>query len=380
MNQRKFNILLAGVLVIIIGIATIIAARGGTADQIASVLRFNCSASGASAEAQAPVAGLNSTGSSDDTAVIQHAIDIAGQKGGGVVALPRGTFLIDGHLIMRTQVKLTGVGPATVLKAGPGFLAAQSPSHGYPIISTYGADDVTISNLTADQSANTLYAAMAARLAGYVVEGRYSRNVLINDVYVRNPFTYSIAMVRSTNFCVEHCHITASTSDRYNQLDGIHILDSNSGQVIYNVVQSGEDGLVAHTIGAPVYNVLYAGNDVLAGKNSTGLQLAVGDFPIYAITVADNDFHGSLYGIRTGYYDSRAGALYDIEISRNYIHNLSKTRQSPAIEIGGFGGLGPIRDVKVTNTQKCAAGAIIVPAGQGDVVRGTSGCNQTLPS
>ena len=53
----------------------------------------------------------------------------------------------------------------------------------------------------------------------------------------------------------------------------------------------GDDGLVAHTIGAPVHDVLYADNTVRGGDNGDGMQLAVGNYPVY-----------DLVGIRTGYY------------------------------------------------------------------------------
>ena len=87
-------------------------------------------------------------------------------------------------------------------------------------------------------------------MSGYVVEGFWSQNVVIKGVYVRNPFTYSIAMVDTTDFCVDDNNVDVTgTINRYNQLDGIHILDSNSGQVINNSVVSGDDGLVAHRIG-----------------------------------------------------------------------------------------------------------------------------------
>ena len=56
-----------------------------------------------------------------------------------VVALPAGTFTLDGHLVLRDNVKLIGAGTATVLKAGPRFLATQGPGGGYPLISTGGA-------------------------------------------------------------------------------------------------------------------------------------------------------------------------------------------------------------------------------------------------
>jgi polygalacturonase len=335
---------------------------------------FSCSASGASATTRVPVTGLRSPSSGDDFAAIQNAIDVAGRRGGGIVTLPAGTFLIDSHLVMKDNVELTGVGPATVIKAGPGFLSTQGPGGGYSLVSTAGASDITIADFTADQSGNTLDGNLPARLAGYVVEGYHSRNVVINGVYVRNPFTYSIAIVRSTDFCIENCNVNVTTGGLYNQLDGIHILDSNTGQVINNVVESEDDGLVAHTIGAPVYDVLYADNDVHGGSIADGMQFAVGDFPIYDIVVEYNNFYGSQFGIRTGYYDNRTGAVYNILIRWNYIHNLSQGRLFPAIKIGGFGGLGSIENAIIMENYICAAGIVAVQPGPGNSATGTNVC------
>jgi len=342
---------------------------------MASASSFTCSAKGSSATALMKITDAIPNGSHDDFNAIQNAIDKAGRHGGGVVALPAGTFIINRHLVLKKNVKLTGVGPATVIKAGPHFMSTQEPGGGYSIITTAGAADTTIADLTADQSGNTLDGEVAGRLSGYVVEGRGSSNVVIDGVYIRNPFTYSIAMVRSTNFCVANSHTqVATTSGRYNQLDGIHILDSNSGEVINNFVQSGDDGLVAHTISASVYDVLYANNSVRGGSKAGGMQLAVGNFPIYGIKVEDNNFFGSGFGIHTGYYDNRTGSVSNISISGNYIHGLTQGKKSPAIEIGGFGGLGPIKHVTIANNRTCGVGTITVSPGPGNVVTGTTGC------
>lgn len=341
---------------------------------------FTCSATGSSATDAVPVTGATSNGSSDDYNAIQKSINDAGRRGGGIVALPAGTFMINRHLVLKNNVKLTGVGPATIIKAGPGFLSTQAPYGGYPIITTAGASDATVSDLTADQSGETLNGNVSARLTGYVVEGRDSSDIVFDGVYVRNPFTYSIAMVGSTDFCVENSNVMVTTNGLYNQLDGIHILASNSGQVINNTIVSGDDGLVAHSMGAPVFNVLYANNKVYGGITDAGFQLAVGNSPIYGITIEDNNFYGSYLGIHTGYYNNRTGALYNIAISGNYIHDLSKGTQSFAIHIGGLGaygslgGLGPIDKVVVSDTQVCNAGAISLQAGSGNVVTGTTGC------
>lgn len=335
---------------------------------------FKCSAIGSRATNRMTVTGAARNGSADDFAAIQNAIDAASRRGGGIVALPAGTFMINQHLVLKNNVELIGAGPATVIKAGPGFMATQGPGSGYPIISTAGASDTTISHLTADQSGNTLDGNVATRLSSYVVESRSSRNVVVDGVYTRNPFTYSIAVVASTNFCVENSNVQVATSNRYNQLDGIHVLDSSWGQVINNTVQSGDDGLVAHTIDGPVHNVLYANNNVQGGSQADGIQLAVGNFPIYNIKIEDNEFYGSLFGIRTGYYDNRSGAVHNISITGNYIHNLSQGRQFPAIGIGGFGGRGPVTNITVTNNRTCKAGPVTVQEGTGNVVTGTTSC------
>ena len=215
---------------------------------------------------------------------------------------------------------------------------------------------------------------------------RNSHNVVVNGIYTRNPFTYSIAVVRSNDFCVVRSNTRVATSGRYNQLDGIHVLDSNTGQVIDNYVNQGvgtdgDDGLVAHTIGAPVYNVLYANNTVRGGSNGDGMQLAVGNYPIYDLTIRNNDFYDSPFGIRTGYYDSGTnGAVHNITISDNYIHDLDSDNAFPAeglaIDIGGFGAVAPVTHIEVTNNRTCKAGIIAVASGAGNTVTQNHSCSQ----
>jgi hypothetical protein len=200
--------------------------------------------------------------------------------------------------------------------------------------------------------------------------------VLFNGVSVINPFTYSIAMVGVSNFCVENSSVNASTTDtKYNQLDGVHIMDSNTGNVINNTIISGDDGLAAHTLGsAPVYNVLFANNLVYGGDGAAGLQFAIGSpAAIYGVTVEDNDFYGSLYGIHTGYYGSTAtGSVYNISMSNNYIYNLLDGTSALAVQMGDDGQVGAITNVAISNTLLCNVGGIEVQTGTGNTVTGTT--------
>lgn len=346
----------------------------------ASFSNVSCAASGATSSRLFPLSGANTVGTADDTNVIQSAINTASAAGGGTVPIPAGTYLIDGHVMLKSNVKLVGAGPSTVLKAGPSFLATTGPDGGYPLITTAGARNVTIADLTADQSGNTLDADahQSARLAAYLIDVRDSENAVVIGVRTRNPFTYSIAIVGSSGFCVSRCNTQVATSGLYNELDGIHVLDSHDGQVIGDYIDQrigtdGDDGLVAHTMTAPVYDVLFADNTVRGGNDGDGMQLAVGKYPIYDVTIRDNDFWGSPYGIRTGYWGTGPGGVVrDVSITGNHIHDLVPGHAFPhggnAVNIGGFGAIGPVEDVVVTGNDVCRAGAIIVVRGSGNLV------------
>jgi polygalacturonase len=388
-QNHKWRIAIA-VCSVVIGISIVLALvilRSRSVNSSASNFSDrSCSASGATSTRVFAPSGAVANTTTDSTDAIQRAINAAASAGGGVVALPAGTFLIDGHLILKNNVKLTGVGPQTVLKAGPKFLDSKGPEGGYPVVTTSGASNVTIANLTADQNGTVLNgnADPRGRLVAFLIDVRNSHNAVVDGVYTRNPFTYSIAVVGSSEFCVTHCNTRVATSGRYNSLDGIHILDSHTGQVIDNYVDQrvgtdGDDGLTAHTLGAPVYDVLYANNRVRGGNNGDGMMLAVSNYPIYDVTIRDNYFWGSPFGIRTGYFDSGAnGAVHNITITGNSIYNLIPGNAFPyggnAIDIGGFGARAPVTDIMVTKNLTCHAGIITVVRGAGNTVGRNHSC------
>lgn len=63
--------------------------------------------------------GALGDGATDDTAGLQAAIDAASAKGGGIVCVPGGTYMISYPLTMASRVLLRGEGDATVIKAFP---------------------------------------------------------------------------------------------------------------------------------------------------------------------------------------------------------------------------------------------------------------------
>jgi polygalacturonase len=313
---------------------------------------------------------------------IQLAIDAAHADGGGVVRLAAGTYMSNVHLVVKSNVAVVGAGQTTVIKAGPGFISSGRLAGGYPVISTDGHHDVTVKDLTADQSGDILNGNVRGRMSAYLVEARDSTNVVIDGVHTINPFTYSIAVLGTSRFAIRNCSTRVVSSGRYNQLDGIHILDSSSGDVVDNHVdqrigRDGDDGLAAHSIRAATHDLRFARNRVRGGNNGNAMQLAVGDHALYNLTITDNVFYDSPYGIRTGYYDNGTGAVSRVTITSNHIWNVRGGHAFPiggeAVNIGGFAidrHRGPVTYVRCMDNVAVRAGGIFVAKGVGNVVSG----------
>ncbi|MCD4849756.1 right-handed parallel beta-helix repeat-containing protein [Arthrobacter sp. AK01] len=299
----------------------------------------------------------------DTSKSLQQLIDAASKDGGGIVELPEGTFTLGRPLVIKSNVALKGTGQATVLKAGPGFLKTKGPFGGHPLITTNGAQNVTISHLTADQSGGELDGNTSERLTEYLVDVRHTTNALVEDVRTRNPFTYSIAVVASSSFCIRNNDTLVTSSGTYDQLDGIHITDSHGGIVEGNTVDQrqgddGDDGLVAQTIGASVYDVTYRNNKVRGGSHGSGMQLAVGKHEIYNITVENNRFWESPNGVKIGYYDGNA-AVHDIVVKNNSVVDTP----GPWLDFQG-----DLRNITVTDNVFCQSGAMKLGDAPGNVV------------
>jgi len=367
--KKTVNLLLA------CGLLAGTAATAGSAQAATS----DCSlsgATGATSTRQFSPTGITANDGRDDTVGLQAAIDRAGSAGGGVVSVPSGTFTLNGHLVLRSGVKLMGQGYATVLKAGPGFLARTGPRGGYPVITTSGAHNVTITNLVADQSGDTLNGNVAGRLNEYVVDVRGSVNAVVDGVHTQNPFTYSIVAADSSRFCFTRSTTRSNTYGKYDQLDGIHILNSSFGDVTGNDVDQrlgsdGDDGLVAHTYNGSVHDVRYVGNKVRGGNHGSAMQLAYTSSSdrIYNLTIQRNEFWGSPLSLRTGIYGSSGRADYitvgGAEGQGNNFHD----NGGNAVDFAGA-----LSNVRVTYNRVCNSGAIRVTSGSGNAVANNTGC------
>ncbi|WP_432393463.1 right-handed parallel beta-helix repeat-containing protein [Pseudarthrobacter sp. L19] len=215
----------------------------------------------------------------------------------------------------------------------------------------------------ADQSGDALDGNVPGRLNEYLVDIRHSTNAVVEDITTRNPFTYSIAVVASKDFCVLNNRTAVRSSGRYNQLDGIHITDSHSGLVVGNRVDQGQgndgdDGLVAQTIGEPVYDVEFRDNDVRGGSHGSGMQMALGTHEIHDLKVSGNRFWGSPNGIQTGHYDG-AAALRQVSITKNNFVDVA----GPSVVFNG-----ELIGITVADNSECRSGGVQVAEGRSNRV------------
>ena len=328
-----------------------------------------CSTSNATgAGSPSAVFTVGSPVSGDNSSQIQAKIAQASAAGGGIVQLEAGTYLIDQTLNLASNVELSGVGTTqTIIKAATTNIS---------LVSAQNTSNVTLNNFTADASGNTLADSNAT--LDYTINIINSSNVIVQNIATINPFSYSIVSNNSSNFCIRDNSVQVDTSNKYNQLDGIHIEGGTKGDVLdnyvdnrYNNALDGDDGLVAQGYHSNESYVTYAGNIVRGGNNGDCMQFALGPGNISNIVVKDNEFWGCPFGIRTGGYAS-SGAISNVTLDDNYIHNLvpgtgpygSFPNGGNAVDLGGFLGTGQSSyNNTVSNTYICSAGSVVPESG-----------------
>jgi len=89
--------------------------------------------------------GARGDGVTDDTAAFQEALDLAGDAGGGIVRVPRGTYKIAGHLSVPMAVTLEGMWQAPPSHPGLRDSGAPKPEYGTVLLAVEGrgSEDAT---------------------------------------------------------------------------------------------------------------------------------------------------------------------------------------------------------------------------------------------
>ena len=272
--------------------------------------------------------------SGDMTSAIKNALSSA--TGGGKVVLQAGTYTITGSLSIPSGVDFTGAGiSSTTIKAS-------DTSNVNPMVTVpSGNSNVTVENMTLNQNGSS--PASHQSLAAYLIE-THGTNTIFQQIATRIPTTYSMVAINANQFCFRNNNVLQDPSEngKYNQLDGIHIMDSSNGDVLNNFVDNayngaidGDDGMVAHTINGNVTNVRYEGNVVRGGATAGDFDFAFTGHTISGIILKNNEFWGGPDGVRDADFGG-GGTLSNVTITNNFSHNNAATPQQGGLSKRGY--------------------------------------------
>ncbi len=299
----------------------------------------------------APVANGRDSSTEIETAITKAS----SASGGGEVVLQAGTYTIDHTIDVSSNVVLTGAAESSTT------LIAGSTANVDPMVTTNGGNNITVENMTVNQDGESR--AAKQNLSYYMVEDRDGSNVIFQNIATREPTTYSMVAVGASTFCFRDNNVEQNPGEngKFDQLDGIHILNSSNGDVLDNYVDNsydgatdGDDGLVAHAYGGTVSNVTYSGNVVRGGKNGEGMGVWISSGTISNITVTGNEFWGE-----GGIHPGASGSLTNSVFTDNILHN-----NSEGITLAGSG-------LTVTGNYSCSSGSVSI-TGSGNTVSNNS--------
>jgi Pectate lyase superfamily protein len=316
--------------------------------------------------------------SGDMASAIQSAINSASSAGGGIVLLGAGTYQLDSRLTMASGVELEG--------AGENSTTLQMEAANTGVVTTGGASNTTIADLTVDQNGQNLNSTSGGGNPGYyevMIDG--GANNIVQQVQLINPVNYMLDEDNNASaFCMRDNTIIVNgaqgkySNNAYANLDGIHIDGGTNGDIVNNYIDErengatdGDDALVAQSFTANQSYVEFINNVARGGNNGDCMQFALGPDSISGDTVSGNELWGCPFGIRTGGYAS-SGSITSTVITNNNIHNLVAGSGSNgsfpdggnAIELGGFLTSGQSSNSNsVINNFVCSAGNVVSESG-----------------
>lgn len=276
--------------------------------------------------------GAKGDGTTDDTTAIANALSDAFVSGvsGGIVYLPRGTYIVNSTLIVQSKVKLVGAGrSATVIKAGGSFTfdgvndaviqqGSGENCHGCwvedlqidcnGVASSIGVYSALLNEPAGIQRV-TVY---NAKLYGVFYETTSSANFSIRDceIYINNSAGASakgIYLLNTTGMpVIDRCTVNNHTESGSAFGVGIHLAHTGGNNVTVSnchfdwctagVRASSNDFSISQCTGAPncaTTIVIDTGLDVynLTGIVTAGSPVGVSDTAIGVSSTVDTAFH-----------------------------------------------------------------------------------------
>jgi polygalacturonase len=273
-----------------------------------------------------------------DTEAFQRAIDDCHRQGGGTVHVPRGEYLI-GPIFLRSNIRLhLAASSELVGTTEEAPYRVSDPTRAYvtngdwmALINIADAENVAITGagrIDGQGSAWWDRWRVQARLnmrggstnRPRLVHAARSRNLLFDGIGLYNSPSFHLVVKDSENVTVNGMRFIALAHSP--NTDAIDPIDTRNMLITGNLFDVGDDVVAIKSLranparpDAAVENIVVRGNRSLAGRGiSIGSETVGG---VRNVLVEDNEFLGSMYGIRIKTPRERGGLVQDIVFRDN---------------------------------------------------------------
>jgi polygalacturonase len=292
-----------------------------------------------------------------DTEAFQRAIDDCHAKGGGIVNVPRGEYLI-GPIFLKSNIRLhlapyselagiTDTQPYKVTKATQAYV---TNADWIALINIADAQNVAITGKGRIDGQGASWwdrwreQARAATSGGgtnrpRLVHAVRSRNLLFDGVGLYNSPSFHLVVKDSEDVTVNAMRFVALAHSP--NTDAIDPVDTRNMLITNNFFDVGDDVVAIKSLKAnperpdsAVENIVIRGNKGLAGRGICIGSETIGG--VRNVLVEDNELTGSMYGIRIKTPRGRGGIVQDIVFRNNRMTNV----ETPIVFSGYYEGAG----------------------------------------
>ncbi|MDQ6661538.1 MAG: right-handed parallel beta-helix repeat-containing protein, partial [Chloroflexota bacterium] len=201
------------------------------------------------------VTGLDATGATNASVIIQAALDAAFAAGGGEVILPRGIFRINTSLIIRSGVTLRGTGRGkTILRPPTGTIGSVTVNGAFIgcCVAMVGAVKAAVLGLTVDLTTNSAGAnGIAMMPEGAAYNGTRTTDSTVQDCEVlgNGNAQYCIWNLRGQRNKILFNYVNGG-SVASNTQEGIEVFGGDDILVMGNTVRNvGSHGIYSNSAG-----------------------------------------------------------------------------------------------------------------------------------
>jgi len=249
----------------------------------------------------------------DHASVIQQAINHVHNKGGGIVFIKSGIYILNNYIIIRSNVWLVGSGESTVLKRSATATFTLAMIYNENFGQANGVENVAIMSLVLDgnKDENT------TGIHGIQIYG--GKRITIRDVIVRNTTLEGIIIGGGdSDYLTEQAIIENCKVENLIDKDLFHVRNAKNVLVYGNVgIGPGDFGVeVEYSTQVAVENNIFL--DVGSETTSTfggGVLVKASN----NVVVRGNIIYPNSLGIEAYTISGREGEIYDIVIEGNML-------------------------------------------------------------